>query len=447
MSLLASLSKPARALILIACLFLFSLCSSWASGGAAGGADEVAEMLLSLIIILAAAKIGGELFVRLGQPSVLGEIIFGMLIGNIYLTGFHSFDFIKTNTHIEILAEIGVVLLLFHVGLESDLSKMVKVGASSIIVATLGVIAPFLLGFGAAYIFLPNESIYGQMFVGATLCATSVGITARVLLDLRKINTPESRIILGAAVIDDVQGLVILAVVSGIIKAVNNGGTLSILDILFIIFKAVAFLGIAIYIGRKIAPKVFTIASRLKTSDLLLATALGICFLFAYSAKLIGLAPIVGAFAAGLILDEIHWKSFTEKGEHSVEELITPLVAFLAPIFFVYMGAKVNLLVFKKVDVLGFAAILTICAIIGKQVCSFGVREKGLNKLSVGIGMIPRGEVGLIFAAIGKKLYINGAAVISPSIFGAIVIMVVITTMITPPALKWSTTRFKSKKL
>lgn len=409
---------------------------------AGNNTDDLAQILLALVIILIAAKLGGDIFVRIGQPAVLGELIFGIIVGNLHLIGIDCCNFIKDSNGVKLLSEIGVVMLLFQVGLESNLAKMMKVGLSSLFVATLGVIAPFFLGWGVATIFLPNESVYAHVFIGAALCATSVGITARVLLDLGKLNTPEARIILGAAVIDDVQGLIILAVVSGIIASASSGAeALSIGSIILICLKAVLFLAGAIVIGRYLSPHVFHIASHFKASGMLLTTALGICFIFAYLSSVIGLAPIVGAFAAGLILDEVHWRSFKERGEHSVEELVKPLAALLVPVFFVRMGAEVNLMNFANLSVLGFAGMLTLAAIIGKQICGLGVIQKGLDRTSIGIGMIPRGEVGLIFAAIGSKMVYHGLPVIIDETFSAIVIMVVATTMITPPILKWSMSR------
>lgn len=433
--------RALRRILMLTLLIIGTNCCSAHASGTPGKEPslDVASMLLALIIVLIAAKIGGEIFVRLKQPAVLGELVMGMVVGNLYLAGFHGFDFIRSSGPVEILAEIGVILLLFQVGLESDLKKMMKVGPSALLVATLGVIAPFFLGWGVAALFLPNESVYVHLFIGATLCATSVGITARVFLDLGRIQTSEARIVLGAAVIDDVQGLVILAVVQGIISAANSGGaSLSTWAIMAIVLKAVVFLVGALVIGRWITPKAFHLASRFRSSDLLLATGLGLCFLFGYIAVLIKLAPIVGAFAAGLILEEVHWRRFTERGEHSVLELVKPLTGFLVPVFFVRMGASVDLSAFTNLNVLLFAGVLTIAAIAGKQICGLGVLQKGVDRISVGIGMVPRGEVGLIFADIGSKLMLNGHSVIQPATFSAVVIMVMITTMITPPMLKWS---------
>jgi Kef-type K+ transport system membrane component KefB len=406
------------------------------------GGDDIALVLLALVIVIVAAKLGGEIFVRIGQPAVLGELVLGIVIGNIYLTGFHGLQFIKQDRYLEMLSEIGVILLLFQVGLESDLAKMMKVGLSSLAVASLGVVTPFLLGWGVAALFIPEAGWCAHVFVGATLCATSVGITARVLMDLGRLQTPEARVVLGAAVIDDVQGLVILAVVTGCVRALACGdGSISALQIAGIVVKATVFLVGALVLGRWVAPRILEAAFKMRASDLLLIVALATCFLLGYLSRAMGLAAIVGAFAAGLILEEVHWRSFTERGEHSVHDLVKPLVAFLAPIFFVRMGAQVQLAMFAKIEVLGFAVALTAAAVLGKQVCGLGVLQKGVDRLSVGIGMIPRGEVGLIFAAIGSHLVLNGHQIVEPAVFSAIVIMVVVTTVITPPALKWSLNR------
>lgn len=430
-----------RLLKFIPLILVLTIVRCYASAN--GSEVSITNLLLQLLLILIGAKIGGEIFVRLGQPAVLGELIFGIIAGNMKLLGVSLFDSISTDSSINILSEIGIMLLLFQVGLQSDVGKMAKVGVSSFLTATLGVIAPFFLGWGASKLFFPNESIFIHIFIGAALCATSVGLTARVLFDLGKLNTTEARIILGAAVIDDVQGLIILAVVQGIISAVNSGGTMSMMSIILITAKAFIFLFGALVLGRKMAGVALRFAFRLKTTDLLLITSLVICFGFAEIAALIGLAPIVGAFAAGLILDEVHWRSFAQRGELSVEELIRPIAAFLVPIFFVRMGAIVDLSSFANTQVLLFAGALTLAAIIGKQVCGLGVIEKGVDRLSIGFGMIPRGEVGLIFAGIGSQLVINGEKVISNQAFSSIVFMVVVTTMITPPLLKWGLSRKK----
>lgn len=411
---------------------------------AAHGLDPF--VLVGLAVILIVAKLGGELFERMKQPAVLGELIIGILIGNLALAGFMAAEPLKTNEVIAALAEIGVIILLFEVGLESNLGEMLEVGWSSLFVALAGVIVPFFLGWGVAAYFVPEESRLVHLFIGATLCATSVGITARVLKDMGRLQTRESRIILGAAVIDDVLGLVILAVVAGAIKASGAGATLSMLDIMIITGKAIAFLFGAIAVGRYLAPHIFWRAGRFESRGVLLALSIGFCFLLAWAAALVGLAPIVGAFAAGLVLDEVHFETFEERGKHDLQRLVAPVSAVLVPIFFVLMGMKVDLRAFARVELLGFAAALTVAAIIGKQVCSLVVVDRGLNRAAIGLGMIPRGEVGLIFAGIGATLMLPNAQgvsepVIGAGTFGVIVMMVIVTTLITPPALKWSLAR------
>jgi Kef-type K+ transport system membrane component KefB len=420
---------------------------SGAAEGAGHGLDPM--VLVGVAVILLIAKLGGELFERFRQPAVLGELVGGILVGNLALFGFTAADPLKTHQVINALAEIGVIILLFEVGLESNLGEMMEVGWSSLLVAVAGVIAPFLLGWGVAAYFLPDEAQLGHIFIGATLCATSVGITARVLKDLGRLQTRESRIILGAAVIDDVLGLLLLAVVAGAIKAAATGAQLSLLGVTIIAAKALVFLIGALAAGHYLVPQVFHRASHLESRGVLLALAIAFCFLLAWAASLVGLAPIVGAFAAGLVLDEAHFESFRDRGEHRLDELLKPVSALLVPIFFVLMGLKVDLRAFARPELLGFAAVLTLAAIVGKQVCSLAVLEGRINRLAIGLGMIPRGEVGLIFAGIGATLVLPDAQgvsepVIGAATFGAVVMMVIITTLVTPPALKWSLQRSPS---
>jgi len=269
---------------------------------ATGHGSSVSLILISLVVIFISAKFGGAMMDRIHQPAVLGELIFGVLLGNLSLLGLHQFDYLKTNEGVSLLAELGVIFLLFEVGLESNIKQMMEVGLSSFLVALVGVIVPMLLGWGVGAWFLRQSGTLVHVFIGATLCATSVGITARVLKDLGKTSTKEARIILGAAVIDDVMGLVILAAVSGIIKAADRGGAgISTLDVSIIVLKAVAFLVIALWIGSRLSPRMFSLASKLNVSGMLLAVSICFCFLLSYLANRIEFAPIVGAFAAGLI--------------------------------------------------------------------------------------------------------------------------------------------------
>jgi Kef-type K+ transport system membrane component KefB len=398
-------------------------------------------ILGGLAIILAAAKLGGDLATRLRQPAVLGELVAGVLLGNLGLLGITGLQGLATNPTLDALAQVGVIILLFEVGLESTVRDMVKVGATALLVATLGVIAPFALGWWVGALLLPGDGPYAHAFLGATLTATSVGITARVLRDLGKGATPEARVILGAAVVDDVFGLVILAVLSGLITAANAGTPMAYASVGVIVVKAVVFLSGAIAVGLVASPRLFGLASRLQGRGVLLATALVICFAMSWVASLIGLAAIVGAYAAGLVLEDVHYRPFTERGERPLGELLQPVGAFLVPLFFVLMGMRVDLTAFTHPEILGLAALLTVAAIAGKQACALGAFGGRLDRVTIGLGMIPRGEVGLIFANIGLGLTIAGRPVIAATTYSAIVIMVIVTTLVTPPALRWSLER------
>jgi Kef-type K+ transport system membrane component KefB len=404
-------------------------------------ADPIAHVVLWLALILGAAKLGGDLAVRLRQPAVLGELVAGIVLGNLSIVGVRVLDPLKTDASIEMLASLGVLILLFEVGLESTVKEMLQVGGSSLLVATLGVLAPLALGWAVGRWLLPGEEPSVHAFLGATLCATSVGITARVLKDLGKEKTREARIILGAAVIDDVMGLVILAVVTGTIASAAAGAGPDFSAVGALVLKAVVFLAGSIAVGAAVSPVLFRVAAGLKSRGVLLSLGLAFCFVLSWVASLIGLAPIVGAFAAGLILEDSHYTRFVEQGEHELEELVHPLSEFLVPVFFVLMGARTDLASFARPGVLALAGALTVAAVIGKQVCAFGALGHGLDRVAIGIGMIPRGEVGLIFANVGQGLLVDGRPVVSKETFSAIVVMVVVTTMATPPALKWALER------
>jgi Kef-type K+ transport system membrane component KefB len=400
----------------------------------------VRQSILVLVLFIIAAKIGGELLGRMGQPPVLGELIIGVLLGNLGLFGFTALEPLRDNVMLRVVAEIGAILLLFEVGVESDLVQLLAVGWSSLVVATLGVIAPMIMGYFVSSQLLPQAGWLSHLFVGGTLTATSVGITARVLKDLGKSNTKEARIILGAAVADDVIGLVVLAVVSGLVAAETassgSGGNVSWTAVLWIIVKAALFLSLAVVIGRFWSQRMFVYAAKLKVAGALLALCICFCFLVAGVASLVGLAPIVGAFAAGVVLEEVHYKPFVERGERRVEELLFPITTLVVPIFFVLMGFRVDLKSFASTQVLLFAGLITFVAILGKQICGLGVLERGVDRLAIGVGMIPRGEVGLIFAGLGSTLFLQGKPVLSQTTFSALVLMIMLTTFITPPVLK-----------
>lgn len=427
-----------------------------ASGGEVSHAGLVAQTFLWIAVILLAAKVS-SLIEKLGQPAVLGELLMGVVLGNLFLLGIHLFEPIKQNEIISFLSELGVVILLFTVGLESNIQEMKKVGMKAFAVAIVGVVLPFALGtYLVGPMLLPGLSMNAYLFLGAALTATSVGITARVFQDLGKLQTKEAKIILGAAVIDDVLGLIILAVISALVTL----GAVSIGLVSWIIAKAILFLVGSIVLGQFSAKYISMFFAKINTGVSMKFT-ITVCFglVFAYLAYLIGLAPIVGAFAAGLILDAVYFKYFKdhkviedikeglkneseaikEKVNHIVEphshrhieDLVAPLGALLIPIFFVVTGMSVNLETFKDPKIIFSALIITAVAFLGKYLSCF-VAGRGVNRNIIGFGMVPRGEVGLIFATIGKSL-----GVVTDEVFSIIVIMVILTTLLTPPILNY----------
>ncbi|MBW2189149.1 MAG: cation:proton antiporter [Deltaproteobacteria bacterium] len=360
---------------------------------------------------------------------ILAGMLLAAVLGNLYVVGIPTFEGAAQLVPVEFLAELGVVLLLFEVGLESTLTEMKAVAPTSGLVAIIGVVVPMLLGYGASLSLLPDAPFSLHLFIGATLCATSVGITARVLKDLNAMGRPETRVILGAAVIDDVLGLIVLAVVASIAEF---GAVPGPMDLAVIIGLAGGFLLGALLLGAYVMPGVFRLASKLRTPDVLAAVAIGLCLLLAGISGAAGLAPIVGAFAAGLILDEVHVRPFGHKSAHDLSEIIGPIVAIMAPIFFVRTGMMVELGGIGTGPLL-LALALTVVAIVGKLVSGLGVRGNTIDKLTVGIGMVPRGEVGLIFANVGAGIQFEGEPLIEAGVYAAIVLMVMATTVVTPP--------------
>jgi Kef-type K+ transport system membrane component KefB len=427
---------------------------------ASGGSEQIAIGFLWLAVLLLLAKLS-SLIEKIGQPAVLGELVMGVLLGNLILIGFGWFEPIKHDQTIKFLAELGVVILLFQIGLESKIEEMREVGVQAFLVATVGVILPFGFGILVGYWLIPEhwltpeDSFNAYLFLGAALTATSVGITGRVFRDLGKLQTREAQIVLGAAVIDDVMGLIILAVVSAIVTT----GAVSIGAIGLITIKAILFLVGAIVLGRWLAPWIGSVFSLINTGiGMKFSIAISFCLIFAYLAHLVGLAPIVGAFAAGLMLEPVYFNRFAkpeidhditaavatadqqtqQKVEtvlnryraHHLDQLIAPLGHFLVPIFFIMIGMEVDLKTLSDPNVIIVALVITVIAFIGKIVA--GAVAGNVNKWIVGWGMAPRGEVGLIFAMIGKQL-----GVVSEEVFSVIIIMVILTTLLTPPILNY----------
>jgi Kef-type K+ transport system membrane component KefB len=392
----------------------------------------IAHLLVALVALLAAAKLGGAIAENLGQPAVLGELLAGILLGALPLAGIDGLAYVARDQVVEAFADLGVILLLFEVGLSTRLADLMKVGLSAFLVASIGVVVPMALGCAVGLWLLPGRHPYVPIFLGATLCATSVGITARVLRDMGRVRTAEGQIILGAAVIDDVMGLLVLAVMVGLVggSKASTGATLTLVTA-----KAVGFILGALLLGRWLAPRLFRLATRLRGRGVIFTLALLVCFALAWVASLVELAPIVGAFAAGLVLEGVPFDEILPDGDR-LEDLLMPVSTLLVPLFFVRMGLQVSLRELAAGSAV-LALALTAAAILGKQACALAVVTRGADRLTVGLGMIPRGEVGLIFASMGLQLNVGGAPILGPGEFAAVVAMVMLTTVLTPPLLRW----------
>lgn len=344
------------------------------------------------------------------------------------LTGIHAPRYIIMGFTLWLFSGLGIIILLFMVGLDTSIADMKNVGRPATLVALFGVLIPMLLGIAISYWVLSESSLSFRIFLGATLSATSIGITARLFKDLDKIQEKTVKIILGAAVIDDIVGLILLAIV----VAIATTGELNPLFILRISILSIMFFGTVFFFGERLVR--WTLIGRFDRKNQKLLYSICLAFTFSLVANLIGLSSIVGAFAAGLILSENYFtKSSVDKT--TIKQLIAPLEAIFTPIFFVLMGMQVNLITFLNSDAIWLSLSITAVAILGKLLS--GIFAGGENdRLSIGIGMIPRGEVGLIFAIIGKSL-----GVFSNTTFSAVVFMVIVTTLITPILLKWSVNR------
>jgi len=390
----------------------------------------VAALLLVVAAILITAKLFGEVAERLGVPAVLGELIAGLILGP-GLLGVIPASGEPGAEVVSFLAELGVILLLFEVGLETDLKQMFQVGGSASAVAVVGVTVPLVLGY-LFWLYAPHAASTSNadqhsiaILVGAVLTATSVGITARVLSDLGSLQTIEARIILGAAVIDDVLGLVIL----GAVSRLNGDGSVSTLGLVRLLAQGVGFLVLAVILGGMIVPRLFSLIDRLKVRGAVVTLAIALTFALAAAAELAGSALIIGAFAAGLVMrnsDQLH--TVVNEGR--------PVAGLLAPIFFVTVGAGANIRLLDPrvpgaVPILSLAVALTVIAVAGKVVAGWAAPWQPFRRLAVGVGMVPRGEVGLIFADMGRRTGLLDAAS-----FSAILIVVMATTFIAPLWLK-----------
>ena len=432
--------------------FLAAASETAAESDANEGTLVLAGVLLSLVIIYFASKLGGEVCSRINLPPVLGELVGGVLVG---ISAFHLLVFPESSAAedslimsilqstaglpteavpsvfatqsevISLLSELGVIILLFEIGLESDLKELIRVGPIAAVVAVVGVVAPFITGtLGLVYIF--NTPVIPAVFAGAALTATSIGITAKVLAELGQLSSEEGQIIIGAAVLDDILGIVVLAVVASLVKT----GEIQVSNIIYLVISAAVFLIGSILLGRLVSPLIVGLVNEMKTRGQVLLTGLVFAFILSYIATVINLEGILGAFAAGLILAE------TEKRKE-LEEQIIPVADFFVPIFFVCVGAKTDLSVLNPTvpsnrEGLIIATFLILVAILGKVITGFTVfGNPDLNKLAIGVGMIPRGEVGLVFAGVGSA---SGA--LSEATEAAIIVMVITTTFVAPPLLR-----------
>jgi Kef-type K+ transport system membrane component KefB len=378
----------------------------------------VAEFLVALIAIFLAAKVFGELAERIGQPAVLGELVGGVVVG---VSGLQLVD--PHDVTIHLLSELGVILLLFLIGLETDLKRLLWVGGSATTVAIVGVALPFIGGFAFGYAL--GFRIIVAALLGASLTATSVGITARVLSDLGHLQDAESQVILGAAVVDDIIGLVLLTIIS----TLADGGAISAIGIGRIVLVAFGFVILAIVIGSRLAPYLIRVIEKLDVARGLFYGALIFALALAYIASRVGSAVIIGSFAAGLVLAR------TRKGE-DIEHDVHDVAQFFIPIFFVVVGAAVDLRSLNPMHadsrmflMVGLA--LTGIGIVGKVLAGFAAVQRGLSRTIIGVGMIPRGEVGLIFAQIGLT-----TKLLTPGLYSAVALMVILTTFVTPLVLR-----------
>lgn len=379
--------------------------------------ENTTKILLDLLLMFAAAKILGELFERVKQPAVIGEILAGVVLGP-FVFGLINPLHADTFHVYEVFAEVGVIILLFSIGLHIKVDDILKVGKTSSVVAILGVILPFF--FGYLFTLTSEHTTVEAMFIGAAMVATSVGITARVFADLGILDSSVAKVILGAAVIDDILGLLVLAVVVGVGK-----GAISYVSMALLTLEAAGFIIFLTIIGKGLIPRLGPFFGYFKTKNAPFALALLLCLGLSAVASYIHLAAIVGAFMAGMVLAELNVEfRFSSKFES--------LYDFLVPFFFVVMGTQVDLSVFTRFNLVSAAMVLTVFAILGKLLgCGLGAMSLGWKEASVvGVAMVPRGEVGMIVASIGL-----GMGVISTDLYSIVIFMVIATTLLTPPVL------------
>lgn len=386
------------------------------------------EFLYILVIILVAAKILGELCRLVGQPAVLGELLAGIVIGPSVLGLISDASIFSHDNIFYLLAEIGVLLLLFEVGLETELSELIKVGKNSTIIGVLGIIFPFIGSF--AFCQVLGAPTMESIMIGAALTATSIGITSKVFEEIGIMQSQAAKIVIGAAIVDDIIALAILGVISAVVQ---SGEDPTVTMIIKNIGISVLFLVLAIIIGKFLVNHLVSLLDKMKTRGIMLIGAISFALVLSLIAYKIGSSIIIGGFAAGILLAETRKK-------HVIMEGLKPIVDFFTPIFFVSVGVVVNLAFFNPLDPgnhfrLGVILILVLIALFTKMLPAYLIKtEKGLNRHVVGLGMVPRGEVGLIFASIGLS-----TGVFNDLIYNGVVAVVVLSTVIVPPLLKLAT--------
>lgn len=387
------------------------------------------DPVLAFAFVLAVALVGGAAAVRLKQPAVLGELVAGVVIGNLGLLGVHRFAALATDPFLDTVAQLGVILLLFEAGYRSTVRAMLEVGWQSLAVATLGVVASVALGWGAAALLLPSQSTLVHAFLGCALGSSSVSVSARVLTEMGAAGSAEARLILGSAVVDDALGLVLLAVLTGMARAERP----SALAVGLILFKAVAFLAVALTIGVPLVRRSFELTARLRRPGMLLGSALVYCLAVALLSVRLGLAAIVGAYIAGLVLEEAHLRPFGEA--RPLEALLDPLTATIGLVFFTLMGMRTHLAALAAPGALALGALLLVAALAGKCACALGV-GRGADRVAVALGLLPRGEVTLVYASLGVSLGVLGAGH-----YAALMLVVLGAMLMAPSALQWRMTR------
>lgn len=379
---------------------------------AAAGTHDFGPLLLSLVAVIVATMLLGELAQRIGQPAVLGELVAGILLGGSVL-GFVD----PGDPVLSALSELGVLILLFEIGLHTELRSLVSVGRSAAAVGFVGLLVPLAVGYWAVEAM--GVPMLGALVAAAALTATSIGISARVLSDLGRLGSPEGRVVLGAAVLDDVLGLVVLSVVAGVV----GGESISALSVAQTAVIALGFVAAAVVVGNLAIPPLFNLVERVERAGTLGMAALAFAFLLAWVAELAGSALIIGAFAAGLVLHGTPQR-------RAIEKATTTLGFFFVPIFFAVVGASVDLRALTSPRSLAVGGVLIAVGVAGKILAGFTPVWFQGNKLLVGVAMVPRGEVGLIFAQLGLA-----SGVLDAELFGAVMLMVLVTTLLTPPLL------------